>query len=39
MSSIDFQVRVPMAKTIDSLNVATAGAVILYEAVRQRMSK
>ncbi len=33
---IDLQVRIPMAETIDSLNVATAAAVMLYEAVRQR---
>ncbi|HEX9021429.1 MAG TPA: RNA methyltransferase [Nitrospirota bacterium] len=37
MANIDLRVRIPMAKTIDSLNVATAAAVILYEAVRQRM--
>ncbi len=37
MDLVDHQVRIPMAGTIDSLNVATAGAVILYEAVRQRM--
>ena len=36
---IDLQVRIPMAETIDSLNVATAAAVILYEAMRQRLRK
>ena len=36
MSDIDLRVRIPMASTIDSLNVATAAAVILYEAMRQR---
>ena len=38
MNDIDYPVRIPMAGTIDSLNVATAAAVMLYEAVRQRMS-
>jgi tRNA G18 (ribose-2'-O)-methylase SpoU len=28
-----------MAATIDSLNVATAAAVVLYEAMRQRLHK
>ena len=39
MADIDLQVRIPMASTIDSLNVATAAAVILYEAFRQRMKR
>ena len=39
MADIDLQVRIPMASTIDSLNVATAAAVILYEAFRQRISR
>jgi TrmH family RNA methyltransferase len=39
MSDIDLRVRIPMAATIDSLNVATAAAVILYEAMRQRSQK
>jgi RNA methyltransferase, TrmH family len=39
MEHIDLQLRIPMAATIDSLNVATAAAVILYEAMRQRMKK
>ncbi len=38
MADIDLRIRIPMAPTIDSLNVATAAAVILYEAMRQRMS-
>ena len=38
MADIDQQVRIPMASTIDSLNVATAAAVMLYEAFRQRMA-
>jgi TrmH family RNA methyltransferase len=37
MADIDLRVRIPMAETIDSLNVAVAAAVILYEAMRQRM--
>jgi tRNA G18 (ribose-2'-O)-methylase SpoU len=37
MADIDLSVRIPMAETIDSLNVATAAAVILYEAMRQRL--
>lgn len=35
----DHRVRIPMAETIDSLNVATSAAVILYEAFRQRMAR
>ncbi len=37
MADIDLRIRIPMAATIDSLNVATAAAVILYEAMKQRM--
>ena len=37
MPGIDLRIRIPMADTIDSLNVATAAAVILYEAMRQRL--
>ncbi|MEM8670176.1 MAG: TrmH family RNA methyltransferase [Planctomycetota bacterium] len=32
-------VRIPMAGSIDSLNVSVSAAVILYEAVRQRMKQ
>ena len=39
MAAIDLRIRIPMADTIDSLNVATAAAVVLYEAVRQRLLK
>ena len=39
IADIDIRVRIPMAETIDSLNVATAAAVILYEALRQKMRK
>jgi len=37
MAGIDLRVRIPMAETIDSLNVAAAAAIILYEALRQRL--
>lgn len=36
---MDQLVRIPMAGTIDSLNVAVSAAVFLYEIVRQRMGK
>lgn len=36
MNSVDLRIRIPMAETIDSLNVATAAAVVLYESLRQR---
>lgn len=39
VDDLDFRVRIPVAATIDSLNVATAAAVILYEAMRQRLHK
>jgi TrmH family RNA methyltransferase len=39
MADIDVHVRIPMAETIDSLNVATAAAVVLYEAMRQRLHR
>jgi TrmH family RNA methyltransferase len=32
----DIQISIPMATMIDSLNVAGAASVILYEAVRQK---
>ena len=32
----DLRVRIPMSGLVNSLNVATAAAVVLYEAVRQR---
>jgi len=37
VADVDLRVRIPMAETIDSLNVATSSAIILYEALRQRM--
>lgn len=39
MADVDLRVRIPMAGTIDSLNVAISAAVILYEALRQRMQR
>jgi TrmH family RNA methyltransferase len=39
MAEVDLRVRIPMAETIDSLNVATSAAVVLYEAIRQRMQR
>jgi TrmH family RNA methyltransferase len=39
VGDIDLPVRIPMAAPLDSLNVATAAAVILYEIVRQRLEK
>jgi RNA methyltransferase, TrmH family len=32
----DLQVKIPMEPTVESLNVATAAALILYEVRRQR---
>ena len=39
LAAADQLVRIPMAGIADSLNVATAGAVLLYEAVRQRAAR
>lgn len=39
LADVDLRVRIPMAETIDSLNVATSSAIILYEALRQRMRR
>lgn len=36
LAQADLQVRIPMLGQADSLNVATATALLLYEAVRQR---
>lgn len=38
LPNVDLHIRIPMAETVESLNVATAAAVILYEAMRQRNS-
>jgi RNA methyltransferase, TrmH family len=32
----DLQVKIPMSATVESLNVATAAALMLYEVRRQR---
>ena len=39
LKEVTHRVRIPMAATIDSLNVATSAAVVLYEAMRQRTSR
>lgn len=36
MSACDFRVCIPLHEPVESLNVAAAGAAILFEAVRQR---
>lgn len=36
LGAADLRVRIPMRGLADSLNVATAGALLLYEALRQR---
>jgi len=37
MPLVDLQVHIPMSEAIESLNVATAAAVLLYEVMRQRL--
>jgi len=39
IEACDKKVRIPMQPGVESLNLAVSGAVILYEAVRQRMSQ
>jgi TrmH family RNA methyltransferase len=39
LNTVDHRVHIPMAETIDSLNVATSAAVFLYEVMRQRMKQ
>jgi TrmH family RNA methyltransferase len=39
MQAADLQVRIPMLGKADSLNVAQAATLLLYEAVRQRQLK
>jgi TrmH family RNA methyltransferase len=39
LGAADVRVRIPMSGRADSLNVATSAAVVLYEAVRQRLSE
>jgi tRNA G18 (ribose-2'-O)-methylase SpoU len=38
LAECSLQVTIPMDGGVDSLNVASAGAVVLYEALRQRMA-
>jgi 23S rRNA (guanosine2251-2'-O)-methyltransferase len=35
----DYVARIPMAGIVESLNVAAAGAIALYEVARQRRSR
>lgn len=35
----DFTVRLPMVGKINSLNASVAGAILMYEAQRQRRTK
>ena len=35
----DFQVKIPMLKDFNSLNVSNAMIIIVYESVRQKLSK
>ena len=39
LNAADLRVRIPMDGLADSLNVATAGGLLLYEALRQRRSR
>lgn len=39
MEQADIKVKIPMLGVADSLNVSTAGSVLLYEALRQRRHK
>ena len=34
----DYQVKIPMLKDFNSLNVSAAAAIIVFEAVRQRLN-
>ena len=36
LKAADINIRIPMLGKIDSLNVATAATILLYEAARQR---
>jgi TrmH family RNA methyltransferase len=38
LAAATYRVRIPMAGRADSLNVATSAAIVLYEAVRQRLA-
>jgi len=35
----DFQVKIPMFKNFNSLNVSNAMSIIVYESVRQKLSR
>ncbi|HQZ82280.1 MAG TPA: RNA methyltransferase [Pyrinomonadaceae bacterium] len=38
VEACDAKIRIPMQSGVESLNLAVSGAIILYEAVRQRMN-
>ena len=38
IEACEAMIRIPMQPGVESLNLAVSGAIILYEAVRQRMS-
>jgi len=38
LEAADVAVRIPMLGRVNSLNVATAATLLIYEAVRQRMA-
>ena len=37
LKQADFKVKIPMFMNFDSLNVANAASIIIYEAVKQNM--
>ena len=39
MKLSDFKVKIPMLTNFNSLNVSNAAAIILFESVKQRLSK
>jgi TrmH family RNA methyltransferase len=39
LDAVDATVRIPMLGTVESLNVAIAGAVVAFEAARQRRAR
>ena len=39
LNNADIRVRIPMLGRVNSLNVATSAALLIYEAVKQRLNK
>ncbi len=39
MKKADFRIKIPMVSSFDSLNVANAASIVMYEAVKQTMQK